>query len=104
MTMAEDPAASPPAGSSLEFKAALLLVLLALLLGASVVYLKGDNIKTTTGRDQQEWERDLALDYVIQDGTFKGLGFAMRSGVLHSEADANQDQTRMTVSYTVALF
>jgi hypothetical protein len=69
-----------------------------------VVYLKGDNIKTTTGRDQQEWERDLALDYVIQDGTFKGLGFAMRSGVLHSEADANQDQTRMTVSYTVALF
>lgn len=73
-------------------------------LRASVVYLKGDNIKTTTGRDQQEWERDLALDYVIQDGTFKGLGFAMRSGVLHSEADANQDQTRMTVSYTVALF
>ena len=39
MTMAEDPAASPPAGSSLEFKAALLLLLLAVLLGASVVYL-----------------------------------------------------------------
>lgn len=73
-------------------------------LRASVVYLKGSNIQTTSGDEQHEWERDLALDYVIQDGTFKGVGFGWRYGVLHSEADANQDQNRLVVSYTLALF
>ena len=73
-------------------------------LRASMVYLKGSQIKTTSGSDQQEWERDLALDYVIQDGTFTGLGFGWRYGVLHSEADANQDQNRLFASYTLALF
>jgi hypothetical protein len=73
-------------------------------LRASLVYLKGDQIKTTSGNDQQEWERDLSLDYVIQDGIFKDLGFGWRYGVLRSEADANQDQNRLIVSYTLALF
>ena len=73
-------------------------------LRASLVYLKGDEIETTSGSDQQEWERDMALDYVIQGGTFKGLGFGWRYGVLRSEADANQDQNRLIVSYTLALF
>lgn len=73
-------------------------------LRASLVYLKGDNIKTATGSDQKEWERDMALDYVIQSGAFKGIGFGWRYGVLHSQADANQDQNRVTVNYTLALF
>jgi hypothetical protein len=73
-------------------------------LRASMVYLKGANIQTTSGPEQREWERDLALDYVIQDGTFKGVGFGWRYGVLHSEPDSNQDQNRLIVSYTLALF
>lgn len=73
-------------------------------LRASMVYLKGDGIKTTSSGDQSEWERDLALDYVIQDGTFKGVGFGWRYGVLHSQIDPNQDQNRLIVSYTLALF
>jgi len=46
----------------------------------------------------------LALDYVIQNGTFKGLGLGWRYGVLHSQAEANQDQNRLILSYTLALF
>ena len=37
----------------------------------NTMYLKGDNIKSGRG-DQSEWERDIALAYVIPDGTFKG--------------------------------
>ncbi|WP_437884052.1 OprD family porin [Pseudomonas sp. LRF_L74] len=73
-------------------------------LTASMVYLKGDNIQTTAGSSQSEWERDLSLDYVIQSGTLKGLGVGLRSGEFHSQADANQDQTRIIVSYNLALF
>ncbi|HEY0287024.1 MAG TPA: OprD family porin [Pseudomonas sp.] len=73
-------------------------------LSASMVYLKGDNIQTTGGNNQSEWERDAALDYVIQSGTFKGLGLGLRQGVFHSQADANQDQTRVILSYSLALF
>lgn len=73
-------------------------------LRASMVYLKGSNIQTTASGNQTEWERDLALDYVIQNGTFKGLGLGWRYGVLHSQAEANQDQNRLILSYTLALF
>lgn len=72
-------------------------------LSASMVYLKGDHIQTAAGQDQSEWERDAALDYVIQSGTFKGVGLGLRQGVFHSQADANQDQTRFIVSYSLDL-
>ncbi|MBV6826519.1 OprD family porin [Pseudomonas sp. PD9R] len=73
-------------------------------LKAGVIYLKGDNISTASGGSQKEWERDTSLDYVIQSGALKGLGFAVRHGSLRSEATNNLDQTRLIMNYTVALF
>jgi hypothetical protein len=73
-------------------------------LKAGVIYLKGDNIAVAKGSTQKEWERDTSLDYTIQDGTFKGLGFAVRHASLRSEAQNNLDQTRLIMNYTVALF
>ncbi|QHG64375.1 OprD family porin [Pseudomonas putida] len=70
----------------------------------SLMYLKGDDIRTTGGEDASEWERDLGLDYVIQDGALKGLGLAWRQGLLHSQIDHKQEQNRLIVSYTLALF
>jgi len=70
----------------------------------SLMYLKGDDIRTRNGHDASEWERDLGLDYVIQDGAFKGLGLAWRQGLLHSQIDPNQEQNRLIVSYSLALF
>ena len=67
------------------------------------MYLKGTDIKTTSGDDQKEWERDFSLDYVIQSGTMQGLGFAWRNGVSRSEASRDQDQNRFTVSYSIPL-
>jgi hypothetical protein len=73
-------------------------------LKATVMYLKGDHIQTSSGIEQTEWERDLSLDYVIQSGTFKNMGFTWRNGMSRSEATRNGDQNRLIVNYTLPLF
>ncbi|MBV4521178.1 OprD family porin [Pseudomonas sp. SWRI74] len=72
-------------------------------LKASVMYLSGNNIKVTTGSNQKEWERDFSLDYALQSGPLKGLGFGWRNGKSNSEASRNQDQNRLIVSYSIPL-
>jgi hypothetical protein len=72
-------------------------------LKASVAYLKGENIKSATGgSDASEWERDMRVDYIIQTGTFKGLGATVRHGVYRGDAAgiADKDQTRVIFNYT----
>lgn len=67
-------------------------------------YFKGDHIKSATHVDQQEWERDLALDYVIQSGPFSGVALGWRHSTLRSQLAPAQDLNRLVVSYTLALF
>lgn len=72
-------------------------------LTANVLYMKGDNIKSASG-DLKEWERDLTVSYVLQEGAAKGLGFAWRNASLRSEvANADADQNRLIVSYSIPL-
>ena len=73
-------------------------------LKASVVYLSGDNIDSAQG-DRKEWERDFRLDYVLQEGTFKGLGFSWRNASIRSNVDntSDQDENRLIVSYSLPL-
>lgn len=67
----------------------------------NTIYLKGTNINAP-GSDRSEWERDVSLQYVIQEGTFKGLGFQWRNAALRSDAvnQRNQDENRLIVSYS----
>jgi hypothetical protein len=73
-------------------------------LKASVAYLHGDDIKAKngTGSDMSEWERDMRIDYTIQQGALKGFGVTLRNGVYRgSQIDiADQDQTRLIFNYT----
>ncbi|MNI62693.1 Porin-like protein NicP precursor [compost metagenome] len=77
----------------------------------NTVYLNGDNIKVRSG-NQGEWERDIALAYVIPNGSLKGLGFTWKNASLRSELPASgsgtptqrdQDENRLIVSYTLPL-
>lgn len=72
-------------------------------LKASIVYLKGTDIAVRNASDQKEWERDFSLDYVVQTGTFKNVGFAWRNGKSNSEAARNADQNRLIVNYTLPI-
>ncbi|MGY2173186.1 OprD family porin [Pseudomonas gingeri] len=72
-------------------------------LKASIAYLRGTDIKATTGvgKDQTEWERDLRVDYVIQSGMLKGFGTTLRTGTYRGDTNvAAQDQTRLIFNYT----
>ena len=76
-------------------------------LKASVSYLRGDDIRYKSGHGTyNEWERDARIDYTIQEGTLKGLGFSLRQGVYRgsggstSEFTKDQDQARFIVNYT----
>ncbi|SEJ12812.1 outer membrane porin, OprD family [Azotobacter beijerinckii] len=73
-------------------------------LKASAIYLHGDNIDTN-GSDTSEWERDLRLDYVVQGGLFKGVGFSYRNATLRSEvaSQRNIDENRLYITYSVPL-
>ncbi|CRL49950.1 MULTISPECIES: OprD family porin [Pseudomonas] len=73
-------------------------------LKASAAYLYGDNIKAKNGTspDQSEWERDLRVDYTIQQGVLKGFGTTLRHGTYRGSDTgiASQDQTRLIFNYT----
>lgn len=71
-------------------------------LKASALYLSGDNIDSARG-EQKEWERDLRLDYVLQDGPLKGVGFTWRNASLRSDVQNDTDENRLIVSYTLPL-
>ncbi|SEN82649.1 OprD family outer membrane porin [Pseudomonas sp. NFACC39-1] len=72
-------------------------------LKAAVSYLHGDDIKSSTGgSDSSEWERDMRLDYVVQQGPLKGFGTTLRHGTYRGSSTgiADQDQTRVIFNYT----
>lgn len=72
-------------------------------LKASIAYLKGTNIQRADGSQAKEWERDIALDYVLQTGALKGLGLGWRNGSLRGNAATDADQNRLIVSYSIPL-
>lgn len=72
-------------------------------LSAGIAYVAGSHIKNTRGEAQDEWERDITMDYLVQTGTFKGLKFSWRNGTLRGNATSEQDQNRLIVGYSIPL-
>ncbi|MFJ2688784.1 OprD family outer membrane porin [Pseudomonas sp. NPDC087336] len=74
-------------------------------LKASAAYLYGQDIKATngTGKDLNERETDLRVDYVIQTGPLKGFGTTLRHGMYRGNTSTlDEDQTRVIFNYTYA--
>jgi len=65
-------------------------------------YLSGNNGKSDTA--VKEWERDAEIAYVVQQGTFKGLGVKLRNYVYRSDFSRGRDSNRIYVTYDVALW
>lgn len=64
------------------------------------MYESGSNIRTATG-DKKEWERNLTLSYVVQEGPLKDLSIVLRHASLRSEVSTQRDtdEHRVIVSY-----
>jgi hypothetical protein len=71
-------------------------------LKATITYLSGDNIDAAAS-DRKEWERDFRLDYALQNGPLKGLGFSWRNASFRSNAATDLDENRLIVSYSLPL-
>ncbi|MFT0211176.1 OprD family outer membrane porin [Pseudomonas sp. F1_0610] len=74
-------------------------------LKAGVSYTKGTNMYLKNTTKGHQWERDIALDYTIQEGTFKNVTFSARNGTLrgHNGAVKDTDHNRVYVTYTLPL-
>ena len=80
-------------------------------LTAGLVYLRGDNIDTVgsagqvTGTGRSEWERDITLAYVVQDGPLKNLGVMWKNDMWRNDIPStrDQDENRLIVSYSIPL-
>ena len=71
-------------------------------LSASVIHQQGD-YDLATAKDRTEKETDLAIGYTIPEGQFKGLGARLMHGMYSGDDNADVDQTRFIVSYSIPL-
>lgn len=69
-------------------------------------YLRGSKVRGEPSSADNEWERDLRLEYTVQSGPFENVSLLARHGILRSRiADQRDvDETRLEVSYTLELF
>jgi len=68
----------------------------------SARYLSGNDGKSDTS--VKEWERDAELAYVVQQGTFKGLGVRLRNYVYRSDYSRGRNSNRIYFTYDIALW
>ncbi|PBJ09995.1 Porin-like protein NicP precursor [Pseudomonas ogarae] len=68
----------------------------------STRYLSGNDGKSNT--TAKEWERDAEIAYVVQQGTFKGLGVKLRNYVYRSDFARGRDSNRVYFTYDIALW
>lgn len=72
-------------------------------LTSTVRYITGNNVDTGKGFEGRDRERDLDLGYVLQSGTFKGLGIRVRNAMARSNYRSDIDENRLILSYTWTL-
>jgi hypothetical protein len=54
--------------------------------------------------DGREWERDMDIAYVVQDGALKNLGVKWRNATVRNNFGRDIDENRLILSYTLPLF
>lgn len=73
-------------------------------LTAFVRYVTGDGFDGVGGASGKEWERDVDISYIIQEGPLKNLGVRWRNAMVRSNATTGDlDENRLIVSYTIPL-
>ncbi|WP_437883154.1 OprD family porin [Pseudomonas sp. LRF_L74] len=65
-------------------------------------YIRGDGYQIA-GRSGKEWERNLDITYVVQQGPLKNLGIRWRNATVRSDGAGELDENRLILSYTLPL-
>ena len=58
-----------------------------------------------TSNGSSEWERDITVAYVIQEGALKNLGLTWKNAMWRNDiaGQRDQDENRLIVSYSIPL-
>ncbi|SDU25071.1 OprD family porin [Halopseudomonas salegens] len=74
-------------------------------LRASAKYLRGDNVSGQPSGQDKERERDLRVDYTVQEGLLKNLGLSVRHASLRSSVPSQRDidEARIYLTYSFKL-
>ena len=67
-------------------------------------YVSGDNVNLAAGGEGEEWERDTDIAYVVQNGPLKNFGMKVRNATVRSNFGSDLNETRLILSYTLALW
>ncbi|SDN32834.1 OprD family porin [Pseudomonas jinjuensis] len=70
-------------------------------------YVTGDDVdqlSATTSEDGKEWERNMDIAYVFQEGPLKNLGIKWRNATVRSNFANDLDENRLIVSYVMPLW
>jgi hypothetical protein len=68
-------------------------------------YISGDNIdRLNAAGEGKEWERNMDIAYVVQEGPLKNLGVKWRNATVRNNFASDIDENRLIVSYTLPLF
>ena len=68
-------------------------------------YINGDNIDRGAALSEgKEWERNMDIAYVIQDGPLKNLGVKWRNATVRNNYANDLDENRLILSYSLPLF
>lgn len=71
----------------------------------STRYAKGDQAEVRGfAGEGTEWERDSALIYTVQGGTFKGVSLRWQNATANSNFTRDTDENRVILGYTFVLF
>ncbi|MGK9066519.1 OprD family porin [Stutzerimonas chloritidismutans] len=67
-------------------------------------YISGDNIRTATTDDAEEWGRETELAYTIQSGPAKNLNLKWRNSSYRSEVNTRDlDENRLIIQYPLSI-
>lgn len=71
-------------------------------LKTKLVYFSGDDIDAV-GSDRREWERNFRVDYTLQGGPLKGVGFTYMNAARRGNDARDLDENRLIVNYSLPL-
>ena len=67
-------------------------------------YVSGDNAEYSGGDNGSEWERDIELKYVVQNGPLKNVAVRWRNAMYRSDFARDADENRLIVSYSLPIW
>ena len=66
-------------------------------------YISGDNIKTASNDDAEEWGRESELAYTIQEGSLKNLSVRWRNSDIRRDVGQDFNENRLIINYPLSL-